>query len=126
MNINGIEFYTSLEGSSKPSQSKSGGDKYISILGKFYGEGKQKRTAVNNLRENILNALVESKTKSEELLKLLIQIDNMQLEEEIIMFKDAVVEGEEIAVTSPIFPLPKDLDVMNNLDEVGNFYLNNK
>jgi hypothetical protein len=116
MNVNGIEFYKSLEGADKPSTS-GGRDKYISILGRFFGEGKQKRTAVNNLRQVILNALVESKDKSEELLKLLIQIDNIQWEEEIVMFKDAVVEGEEISHEYRVL-LTRDLSVMDNLDGV--------
>ncbi len=107
MNMNEIEFYKSEEDENI----------YIAILGEYYGKGAQKRIAVNSLKDVISLALTESKATSENLLKLLFKIDNIDWTSSLVTFPDAVVEGEEIVPTPPIFPLPKDLDVMDNLDE---------
>lgn len=118
MNINEIKikFYKSPEGYL---------NEFIAVLGDFYGEGIGKRKALNSLRNKITNTLIESERESEELSKLLFVLNSRNWEEEIILFPDAVVEGEEISHEYRV-PLTRDLNVMDNLDEVSDFYLNHK
>lgn len=112
MNINGIEFYTSLE--------EWRTNKIVAVVDGLYGEGKNKKAALEDLKEKIVRELQYTQEYIDIVKQLLTKINNIDWGTELVTFPDAVVEGEEIAVTPPTFPLPKDLDVVGtfSLDDI--------